>query len=109
MVNQIVEDFPVLNLAGKVSIDELAVLISYSKTFFCLDSFSFHLANALQAKVVALFGPSCDMTWGVWENNNAAIVKSNISCRPCSLDGCGGSKVSECMKEIEFEHLNLHL
>lgn len=108
MINEIIKDVPVLNLAGKVLIDELAALIFHSKVFYCLDSFSFHLANALQSRVIALFGPTCEITWGVWENKNANIVKSNISCRPCSLDGCGGSKVSECMKDIEFENLNLN-
>jgi heptosyltransferase III len=107
MVNEIIKDINVLNLAGRVSIDELGALISYSKQFFCLDSFSFHLANALQANVVAFFGPTCDITWGIWENSRAKIVKSNISCRPCSLDGCGGSKVSECMKEIDLKDLEL--
>lgn len=107
MVNDITQDLDVFNLAGKVTIDELAVLITYSKIFYCLDSFSFHLANALQAKVIAFFGPSCELTWGIWENQRAKIIKSDISCRPCSLDGCGGSKISECMREIEFSNLNL--
>ncbi len=107
MINEIIKDNNVLNLAGKVSIDELAFLISCSKAFYCLDSFSFHLANSLQAKVIAFFGPTCDVTWGIWENDNAKIITSKISCRPCSLDGCGGSKVSECMKEIELNDLDL--
>jgi heptosyltransferase-3 len=107
MVNEITKDTAVLNLAGKVVIDELAVLITYSKIFYCLDSFCFHLANALKAKTVGFFGPSCDITWGIWNNINAKIIKANIACRPCSLDGCGGSKVSECMREITLEDLNL--
>lgn len=107
MTNNIIKNFLVLNLAGKVTIDELAALILYSKTFYCLDSFSFHLANSLKSNVVAFFGPTCEVTWGIWENDRATIIKSNICCRPCSLDGCGGSKVSECMKEIEFKDLNL--
>lgn len=107
MVKEIVKDTPILNLAGKVNVDELAALIFYSKTFYCLDSFAFHLANALQAKVIALFGPTCDITWGPWDNDKASIIKSNISCRPCSLDGCGGSKVSECMKEIGLKDLDI--
>jgi len=106
MTNKIIKTSKVLNLAGKVNVDELASLILYSKVFYCLDSFSFHLANALQGKVIAFFGPTCDITWGIWENKGAKIIKSNISCRPCSLDGCGGSKVSECMKEIKFENLD---
>jgi len=107
MVNKMIANLPVVNLAGKVNIDELAALISFSKMFYCLDSLSFHLANALKARVKAFFGPTCDVTWGIWQNENANIVSSDISCRPCSLDGCGGSKVSECMKEITLEDIEI--
>ncbi|MFA6502612.1 MAG: glycosyltransferase family 9 protein, partial [Parachlamydiales bacterium] len=95
----------VLNLSAQVNIDQLAALIKLSKHFYCLDSFAFHLANSLNASVTALFGPTCDTTWGSWKNEKAKIVKSQISCRPCSLDGCGGSKQSECMKEINLTDL----
>jgi heptosyltransferase-3 len=28
------------------------------------------------------------------------VVASNHSCRPCGNDGCGGSKVSECLTRL---------
>jgi len=103
IANKLVENLNVINLAGKVNVDELAALISFSKLFFCLDSFSFHLANTLKAKTIAFFGPTCDITWGIWENENARVLKSNLLCRPCNVDGCGGSKVSECLKDIKLD------
>lgn len=104
MVDKIKKDLPILNLAGKVNIDELAALILFSKSFYCLDSLSFHLANALKAKVFAFFGPTCDVTWGIWQNEKAKIISSKKHpCRPCSLDGCGGSKVSDCLMDISLK------
>ncbi|NGX63208.1 MAG: Lipopolysaccharide core heptosyltransferase RfaQ [Candidatus Anoxychlamydiales bacterium] len=103
MANQITQNLPILNLAGKVNIDELAALILFSKRFYCLDSLSFHLANSIKANVTAFFGPTCEKTWGPWQNENAKIITYDISCRPCSMDGCGSSKVSECLKSIELE------
>ncbi|NGX35121.1 MAG: Lipopolysaccharide core heptosyltransferase RfaQ [Candidatus Anoxychlamydiales bacterium] len=105
MAKKIIKDLPVLNLAGKVNIDELGALILFSKKFYCLDSLSFHLANALKSNVRAFFGPTCDMTWGIWQNENAKIIKANFSCRPCSLDGCGGSKVSDCLTSILLKNI----
>ncbi|MBN2478713.1 MAG: putative lipopolysaccharide heptosyltransferase III [Parachlamydiales bacterium] len=103
LVKKIIKDIPALDLTGKTSIDELAYLIAMSKMFYAIDSFSYHLANALKANLIALFGPTCDISWGPWQNKNAKIVVANVPCRPCHIDGCGGSKVSECMKDISLE------
>ncbi|NGX40626.1 MAG: Lipopolysaccharide core heptosyltransferase RfaQ [Candidatus Anoxychlamydiales bacterium] len=108
MVKKIINDLPILNLAGKVNIDELAALILFSKNFYCVDSFSFHLSSALKSNVRAFFGPTCEIGFGPWQNENAKIIKSNFSCRPCSLDGCGGSKVSECLTSITMGDINLN-
>ncbi len=102
-VKDIIKGTPALNLTGKTSIDELAALISLSKVFYAIDSFSYHLSSALKANTVVLFGPTCEISWGPWQNENAKVITSKASCRPCHMDGCGGSKVSECMKEISLE------
>ncbi len=107
LVDNIVNGLPILNLTGKVNIDELAALILFSKKFYCVDSFAFHLSSALKANVRAFFGPTCDVEFGPWQNENAKIIKSNFSCRPCSLDGCGGSKVSECLTSISIKDIDV--
>ena len=87
----------VFNLSGKTSIDELAFLIHNCRALVCVDSFPFHVASCFKKPVCALFGPTSDLTWGAWKNPNAEIISFNISCRPCFLDGCGGSKMSDCL------------
>jgi heptosyltransferase III len=106
IVEEIVRSLPnesICNLAGIISLQELAVLIEQCSAMLCVDSVPFHMASALMAPVVALFGPTSEITWGPWMNPFARVVVSAMSCRPCYLDGCGGSKMCECLNAISIE------
>lgn len=103
-----IQSSKILNLAGKTSIAELAALIEKSETLLCVDSFIFHLANSLQSSVIALFGPTCEITWGAWKNPHATIVTEKLPCRPCFMDGCGGGKLSDCLDQISVSRM-LHI
>jgi heptosyltransferase-3 len=106
MVDQIlslVPEISVCNLAGKLTLKELGALIKMSDCLLCVDSVPLHMASALQTAVTVLFGPSVDAIWGPWMNPKGKVLASGISCRPCGLDGCGGSKKSECLTHISTE------
>ncbi len=103
MVKEISRDLNVCNLAGKISLKELSALIQLSSLLICVDSLPLHLASALKKPVVAIFGPTSDITWGPWLNPHARIVSQNFSCRPCYQDGCGGSKVSDCLTTLSVD------
>ena len=103
MSSQIAEGLDVLNLAGQVTLKELGALIDASEMLICVDSVPFHLASALKHPVIAIFGPTSDVAWGPWRNPYAAIVASAMSCRPCYLDGCGGSKRSDCLESLSVD------
>ena len=79
---------------------ELGALIEASELLISVDSVPFHIANALKKRVVAIFGPTSEVTWGAWRNPKAEIVAQKLSCRPCYQDGCGGSKVSDCLETL---------
>ncbi len=100
MVEEIARGLDVVNLSGKVSLKELAALIEMSELLVCVDSVPFHMASALKKRVVAIFGPTSDVTWGPWRNPGARVVAQNFSCRPCYQDGCGGSKMSDCLATL---------
>ena len=85
-----------VNLAGKLSLKELGALTARAKLFIGVDSMPMHLAAAMGVPTVALFGPSSEVIWGPW-NVEQRVVTTMHSCRPCGVDGCGGSKVSECL------------
>jgi len=40
----------------------------------------------------------------------ARVIASNAHpCRPCGLDGCGGSKVSDCLTTLPVERVHAGL
>lgn len=105
MVGQIVQGTHALNLGGKISLKELAALIQQAKALICVDSVPLHLASALKAPVLAIFGPTSDVTWGPWQHPQACVVAKSMSCRPCYQDGCGGSKVSDCLQQLSVSQV----
>lgn len=103
MIEEISRGLNVLNVGGEISLKELGALIEASELLICVDSVPFHMANALKKSVVALFGPTSEVTWGPWRNPRAQIIAQKMSCRPCYQDGCGGSKVSDCLENLSVD------
>jgi heptosyltransferase-3 len=93
---------PVVDLSGRLTLKQLAALTGQAKCFIGVDSVPMHIAAAMQTPVVVLFGPSGDLEWGPWQVK-ARVVTSNHSCRPCGMDGCAGSKVSECLTTLPVD------
>lgn len=89
----------VIDLAGQLSLKELAALIGQARLSLCVDSAPMHIAAAMQTPVVALFGPSSEIVWGPWQVKHR-VIQSGHPCRPCGNDGCGGGKISECLTTL---------
>ena len=96
---------PLVNLAGRLTLKELAALIARARLSICVDSMPMHLASATGTPVVALFGPSGEHEWGPWMVPHA-VVTSGHACRPCGNDGCGGGKLSECLTTLGVEQVH---
>ncbi|HLX80302.1 MAG TPA: putative lipopolysaccharide heptosyltransferase III [Burkholderiales bacterium] len=94
-----------VNLAGKLSIKELGALTARARLFVGVDSMPMHLAAALRTPTVALFGPSGEHEWRPWQVAHR-VVTTQHPCRPCGNDGCGGSKVSECLTTLEVDRVH---
>lgn len=93
-----------LDLSGQLSLKELAALTARARLFVGVDSAPMHIAAAMGTPTVALFGPSGDLEWGPWMVARR-VVSADFSCRPCGQDGCGGSKVSECLTTLPVERV----
>ena len=93
-----------VDLAGRLSLKQLAALTANAKLFIGVDSAPMHIAAAMQTPVVALFGPSGDIEWGPWMVRSR-VITSDHPCRPCGNDGCGGGKVSECLTVLPVERV----
>jgi heptosyltransferase-3 len=103
MVEEIIAEcprIPITNLAGRIDLKELGAVIDGSELLVCVDSVPLHIASALKKPVVVLFGPTSEMHWGPWKNPHALVVTEQMSCRPCFMDGCGGSKRSDCLATL---------
>ncbi|MFW2440416.1 MAG: putative lipopolysaccharide heptosyltransferase III [Arenicellales bacterium] len=97
-------ELPIVNLAGQLSLKELAALINHASCFIGLDSVPMHIAAAMNTPCVALFGPSNEKIWGPWQVKHTLLAKE-YSCRPCGLDGCGNGKFSDCLMTIDSKEV----
>ncbi len=108
MVDEIlrrIPEIPVLNLGGKTSLKELGALIEGAKLLISVDSVSLHLSSALKTPVIALFGPTCEKTWGPWRNSQGHVICEDFTCRPCYRPGCAGSGKSDCLERLRVERI----
>ncbi len=94
----------VTDFSGQLSLKELAALSARARLFVGVDSAPMHIAAAMRTPVVALFGPSGEVEWTPWEVPHR-LVLSTHPCRPCGRDGCGGSKVSQCLTTLGIERV----
>ena len=92
------------SVAGQTSLKQLGALINNSALFVGVDSAPMHIAAAFQKPTVVLFGPSGDKEWGPWQTPSKILV-SDVPCRPCGMDGCAGSKKSDCLDIISSEEV----
>ena len=96
---------PVASLAGQLSFKELAALTARARLFVGVDSAPMHIAAAMGTPTVALFGPSGDKEWGPWAVAHRVVASDTHPCRPCGIDGCGGSKVSDCLASLPADRV----
>jgi len=93
------------NFCGRLSIMESAALISKCQLVIANDAGPMHIAEALNKKLVAIFGPTVEEFGYFPVNTNAVIVQKMLFCRPCSNNGwkrCYRIE-TECMKSISSE------
>ena len=94
---------PAHSLAGELSLKELGALAGRARLFIGVDSAPMHIAAAVGTPVVALFGPSGDKEWGPWGVPHRVVASPAHPCRPCGMDGCAGSKISDCLASLPLE------
>lgn len=93
-----------IDLAGKITLKQLAALSQKALLFIGVDTAPMHIAAAVKTPVIALFGPSGEFNWGPWGDGHV-VIKKDWECRPCGKDGCGGSKQSRCLEAITEEEV----
>lgn len=94
-----------LNLAGRLTLGQLAALIDRCDLFISCDSGPAHIAMAVNTPLVVLFGPTEPEVWGPLGDVPATVIrKQSLSCGPCYSGGCEiGTRC--CMESITVEEV----
>ena len=106
------------NLSGKVTLKQSAALNKKAKLFIGVDTAIMHISAANNVPVFAFFGPSGADHWGPWDNDlmesgyvqrngfqlmgNHRVFAESRSCQPCGQDGCNGTKISDCLMNMDL-------
>ncbi|MFA6051237.1 MAG: putative lipopolysaccharide heptosyltransferase III [Methylobacter sp.] len=94
-----------INLAGQVSLAQLAYIIARAKLYIGPDTGITHLAAATGIPVITLYGPTNPVKWAPWPSgfnqninpfhktgsqhvNNVSLIQGKGDCVPCHLKGC---------------------
>jgi len=94
-------NFPSVNLEGQTTLKDLAYLYKLSVLLVTTDSGPMHIAAAMNAPTVALFGPTDPSRTGPYGKGHI-VVRKKMSCSPCFLKKCDTKR---CMKEITVEEV----
>ena len=81
---------------------ELSALLASARLVLGGDSGVSHLAGALGAPVIAVYGPTDPGVWGV-KQPNAANIASCSPCAPCRAETMRACKSKECMESVNME------
>ena len=90
-----------MNLAGKTGLKELAALFSLADLVLTTDTGPMHLAAAVNAPLIALFGPTAPWRTGPYGNNHL-ILRKTLPCSPCFKRKC---TTMECMNSLTVEEV----
>ena len=79
-----------LNLIGQTTLEALAGVLACASVCVCNDSGAMHLAAAVGAPVVAIFGPTNEHATAPLggDGGRVEILTENVWCRPCMLREC---------------------
>ncbi len=101
-IERLMKNKPV-NIAGETNLKQLGAIFENSALVVANDTGSMHLAVAVGAKVIALFGPTAPRLTGPYGKGNYIVVSNNDRCEvPCYDVTCVDNS---CMKAISVESM----
>ncbi|MDH4162382.1 MAG: glycosyltransferase family 9 protein [Nitrospirota bacterium] len=94
-----------LSLAGKTPLPVLAAVLKQSDILVSGDTGPMHLATAVGAPVIALFGAADPLRTGPVGLRTMVLQAGTPSCIPCRSRSCGNSRHLACMENISAEEV----
>ncbi|MFH0827588.1 MAG: glycosyltransferase [Candidatus Omnitrophota bacterium] len=101
---ELISKYPKLKIidgCGKLSVNQLAVLIKRCAVYISADSAPLHVAAAMKTPLVALFGPT-DPARHLPPAKDYVVIKKDMACSPCYKSKCANPK---CMESISVEEV----
>lgn len=95
---------PVKDLCCRTSVGELMELMSRVSLVITNDSAPLHMASAVNAPTVAIFGPSDEQKYGPLSGKNK-VVKPDVPCRPCRKALCATGPDEGCLAMVEVDEV----
>lgn len=109
-----------VNLVGQVRLPALGYLLSRAALYIGTDTAVSHMAAAVGAPTIVLFGPSNPVKWGPWPKDfpatapspwkthgsqrqgNVFLVQGEEDCVPCLHEGCDRhiNSLSDCLQKL---------
>jgi heptosyltransferase-2 len=80
-------DGPLLNLAGKLTLEQSASVLAAAKALLSNDSGLAHVAEAVGVPAAVLFGPTVEAFGFPPWRLESRVYSAQIGCRPCSRHG----------------------
>jgi heptosyltransferase-3 len=122
---QVVEGLPnAVNLVGQLTLPALGYLLSRAALYVGTDTAVSHMAAAVGAPTVVLFGPSNPVKWGPWPKDfpptqspwrrqgsqrqgNVFLLQGEGDCVPCLGEGCDRhiNSLSECLQQLSVNRV----
>ena len=87
---------PIINLAGRTSLAELAGVLRRARLAVTTDTGAMHLAAALGTPLVALFGPTAPWRTGPFGEGHQ-VVRQDLACSPCFQRRCPAPR---CLSDL---------
>lgn len=96
-----------VNMAGRLSLPQLAAHIGRLDCYLCNDSGPMHLAWTQRRPVVALFGPTTRELGFYPRGERSLVIERDMDCRPCGKHGGRSCRLGThaCMRSIEPEEV----
>lgn len=93
----------VLNLAGKLTLDQSSAILTQSDLVIANDTGVLHVADQMERPTIALIGPTA---FGYPSHETSVYLERPLACQPCSKDGRGGcvnTLYKRCLVELTPE------
>lgn len=101
-IKGMVKNSPIV-ACGRMTLKNLGALLERANLVIANDTGPMHIAVAVKARVIALFGPTSPKITGPYGSGNYRVISRNESCdTPCYDFSCTDNK---CMKSITVDEV----